>query len=1583
MKNLKDYQIKEHAIKVMVLVVLALGIFVFSSQGACPTGDLNGDCIVDIDDLVMFAGQWLGDPAIAADLVGNDGVDIADYSVLAENWLAVGSPLIISEFMAVNSYVPFTNPTNIHTTVDGKQDNSDWIEIHNPDSQRSFSLDGLYLTDDAKNLNKWRFPDISIAPGGYLNIWASRKTIEDHPNNYPYFDDLGNLHTNFSLSQNGEYLALVETDGSTVISEFASEFPKQRGLISYGYGNNGVKGYLLNPTPGYGNSAAYMDVVADTGFSVDRGFFEADDAFDVIITTDTTGAVIRYTLDGSTPTLSNGNNYITSIHVDSTTCLRAAAFKTNWLPTGVDTQTYIFLDDVIAQSPNGEAPAGWPATSVNGQVFDYGMDPDIVQSGEYSLQMLEAMKQIPSVSLVTDLDNLVGSSNGIYVNAGQEGIMAERQTSVELINPDGSDGFQVNAGLRIRGAYSRSGSNPKHSFRLLFKGGYGPGELDFPIFGDEGVKKFDNIDLRTAQNYAWSNWGNDGSRNTLIRDVYSRDMQREMGRPYTRSRYYHLYLNGLYWGVYQSQERSEASYAASYFGGHDEYYDIIKTDNYSTSYTDGTLDKWNQLWYLCGAGLETDAKYYLLQGKDANGNDDPTKEVHVDVDNLIDYMLDIFFAGNQDAPITLGGDRANNFYAIRNRNPESRHGWQFFAYDSEHSMLSAGIDRTGWFSAGSQIGHFNPQWLHQEMMVHPEYQIHFADHAQKHLFNDGAMTTAKAKALCLKRASEIDMAIIGESARWGDQRSAGDPYTKAHWWNEVNGFLVNTYLSGRTQTVLNQLKSRNLYPQVQSPVFNKHGGNVATGFEIVLSASSGTIYYTLDGSDPRLPGGATNSSAQIYANGAATHTLIPTGTTWKYLDNGTDQGQLWTDVSYNDNLWASGPAQLGYGDGGEATTVSYGSSSSNKHITTYFRHTFNVDDPLSISILNGSLVRDDGAVVYLNGIEIYRDNMPDTAINYRTPASSVIGGHDESRFYEFSTIDTNLLVSGDNVIAVEIHQSSPTSTDMSFDFELTATVVNSISCLIADQSDHMMSRTLDGGNWSALNEVTFAVGPVAESLRITEIMYHPKGLPYGDPNSEFIELENIGTEMINLNLVKFVNGVDFTFSGVELAADEYVLVVENIVAFNSRYPGLSGSIVGEYAGSFNDGGEKIRLEDAVGTVIHEFSYKDGWYDITDGGGFSLTVIDPAAAASDMYADKDTWRASTMQGGSPGFDDIGPIPGQVVINEVLAHSDIWPNDWIELHNTTISEINIGGWYLSDNNDDDTSLMKYRIADGTTIASGGYMVFVQDEHFGNAAEPGCLIPFALSENGEKVCLTSSAGGALTGLRETEDFGASEVGIAFGRYYKASTNTYNFVLMSTSTQGNLTGPDPYYQGAANSTPKVGPIVISEIMYNPPFGGSYDNDEYEYVELYNMSGLPVTLQEYDAELKVTTPWNFTDGIDFIFPLNTTIAANARLVIARNLNAYAERYGSLAGVVGPFANDTKLSNSGERLQLAKPGDTDESGMRHYIRIDRVVYSDGSHPVGDDQWPVSADGNGKSLNRKSLTSYGNDIANWQAASPTP
>ncbi|MFA6842836.1 MAG: chitobiase/beta-hexosaminidase C-terminal domain-containing protein, partial [Bacilli bacterium] len=443
--------------------------------------------------------------------------------------------------------------------------------------------------------------------------------------------------------------------------------------------------YFSTPTPGADNVFGVLGYVADTSFSVDRGFYT--DPFDVEITCNTAGAKIYYTTDGTTPATDNGILYTGAITISKTTILRAAAFLTGYQPSDVDTQTYLFLDNIIAQGTSVSAlDPYFPPSSVNGQGFDYGMDPDITQSSVYSSQMAGALLAIPSISIVTDPDNLFNASTGIYVNADEEGEAWERKTSIELINPDGTEGFQINAGLRIRGESSSSASNPKHSFRFIFDSEYGTSRLNYPLFGEAGTDSFKRMDLRTGQNFSWAN--QTPRYATWLYDIFTRDTHRDMNQPHTRGEYYHLYINGMYWGLYQTEERCDSRYAASYYGGDKDDFDAVKADGDTGDMyaVDGTRDAYEDLWTNMSAGVSGNAAYFALQGMNSDGTENSSYTKLLDVDNVIDYMLLIYFTANRDSPIGPPNQNTmpRNLNLIYNRaNPD---GFKFVAHDNEHSL---------------------------------------------------------------------------------------------------------------------------------------------------------------------------------------------------------------------------------------------------------------------------------------------------------------------------------------------------------------------------------------------------------------------------------------------------------------------------------------------------------------------------------------------------------------------------------------------------------------------------------------------------------------------------------------------------------------------------------------------------------------------------------------------------------------------------------------------------------------------------------------------------------------------------------
>lgn len=652
-------------------------------------------------------------------------------------------------------------------------------------------------------------------------------------------------------------------------------------------------------------------------FSQPNGFYT--NAFDLRLDSPDPGLSLVYTIDGSNPqtsptAINAGQSAVVSIDPGSingrpkTPCfiVRASLRQGTMLPSFPLTQTYIFLDQVMRQEHPG---GGWPTGPINRQVIDLAMDPDVTQSPRWSGLMHEAMTDIPSISVVTDLSALFDTVTGIYVNALQHGDNYERFSSVELIDPKGNPGFTINAGLRIRGGYSRNPQFPKHAFRLFFREDYGAPKLEFPLFGDEGVQEFDKIDLRCEQNYAWARGGDNQRRNTAVREVFSRDTQREMGRPYTRSRYYHLYLNGMYWGLFQTQERSEARYAADYFGGSKEDYDVVKyaPEHGDVEATDGNLLSWNKIYNMTIKGFASNADYFALEGKDPAGYPQKGGEVIVDIDNLIDYMQLIFYTGNFDAPVSAfhNNQSPNNFYAIDKRDDKSS-GFVFFAHDSEHTMMieregpGIGIQENRVQPPNMYVGNnytFHPQWLHHRLTQNAEYRQRFADRAYKNFFNKGVFTPGAVRERFAKRAAEIEMAIIGESARWGDTHHL-IPLTKDDWLTEIND-IYTRYFPYRTDIVINQMKAANLLTSILPPVFTKDNEtldgeqyNVSGNYQVTVTGSGGQIYYTLDGSDPRAVGGGINRTAKETGSG----TNIPLQGT-SFLKARVKNGDQWSALA--------------------------------------------------------------------------------------------------------------------------------------------------------------------------------------------------------------------------------------------------------------------------------------------------------------------------------------------------------------------------------------------------------------------------------------------------------------------------------------------------------------------------------------------------------------------------------------------------------------------------------------------------------------------------------------------------------------
>jgi hypothetical protein len=627
-----------------------------------------------------------------------------------------------------------------------------------------------------------------------------------------------------------------------------------------------VTGYMATPTPNAANLEGTLGVVGDTSFSVDRGFFTS--SFNVTIATPTPGTTIRYTTDGSVPTATTGTIYNPASPplISTTTTLRAAAFRTGWTPTNVDTQTYIFLDDVIQQNGVGlPAHANW---GENGP--DWAMDPDVVNNPTYAATIKDDLKDIPTVSLVMPWNDwFVGGGQGIYPTEAE----IERGVSMEYFTADGTNEFQIDAGIEIQGGSSDDRwKMDKLSMRVKFTDPYGPEKLDANVYNDSvldesAATNFNTFVLDAHLGYTWAYGGPAGSTQRVnamfVQDAYVADLQNLAGGAAPHSAFVHLYINGLYWGVYDMHERADEHFAESYLGGNNDDYDVIKhrpgtevngidINPDPNVYTSSAIANYAALLNLVRQDLTVPANYSAAAAK-------------IDVDDFITYMAINYYVGNDDWA-------HQNWYASFNRvDPNGK--WRFHSWDAENVLKDVNRNSTTLNNVGG------PTEILNALMANAEFRLRFNDVVQKLMRNDGLLTPAQAASVYQTRADGLGRALVGESARWGDSRTVphsfgpaindpvgvGNPYLLSHWTTR-NSFLYNNYFPARTGIVLNQFTARGWSTTLGAPTFTNYGGTVAAGTQVTIakpagSPASGTLYYTIDGSDPRAEGGGVSGSA--------------------------------------------------------------------------------------------------------------------------------------------------------------------------------------------------------------------------------------------------------------------------------------------------------------------------------------------------------------------------------------------------------------------------------------------------------------------------------------------------------------------------------------------------------------------------------------------------------------------------------------------------------------------------------------------------------------------------------------------------
>ncbi len=636
--------------------------------------------------------------------------------------------------------------------------------------------------------------------------------------------------------------------------------------------------YFTTPTPGAANATGWLGLVDAPQFSTDSGLLEA--LTTVSLSTMTPGAEIRYTTNGTAPEAYSGLLYSGPITVDRTLTLRAAAFLAGWAPSSVETRTYVLLSSVASQSQSAAVSAGYPA-KWGGVTADYGMDASIAASRSNDIS--NALRTLPSVFITASIPSLFDTYEGIYANPDSHSVDWERPATIEWVGTNQTSEFRVDCGLRVQGGYFRNANvTRKHSLRVLFKEQYGVPKLRHRIFADRSAASvFDTLVFRAGANDGYS-WADAGTTVQFIRDEFGRRTQLAMGGAAPHGDFVHLYLNGLYWGLYNLAERPNEDFSATYFGGDAATWDSINAGDLKN----GSFEAWDK-FYSAVSQPPTVTSYRKLQGLAADGTRNSSYPVYLDRTNYIDYMILNIWGGNWDWP-------NKNFWIGRDQTTNST-GFKFYTWDFENTMgNNRGRSPLYMVAPRADIASSWVGYPHYCLQNFREYQLDFADRVQRWFFHDGAIAPAALIARYRALADQVEAAVLAESARWGNDTTT-TPRTQAQWRTERD-WILNTYLPQRTAIVLGQFKSAGLYPTVAAPEFSQYGGSLPAAYELTLTHSnaSGVIYYTTNGADPRVYGtGAVADSAQPYQT--PLNLTVPThlrarvlnGSTWSALEEAT------------------------------------------------------------------------------------------------------------------------------------------------------------------------------------------------------------------------------------------------------------------------------------------------------------------------------------------------------------------------------------------------------------------------------------------------------------------------------------------------------------------------------------------------------------------------------------------------------------------------------------------------------------------------------------------------------------------------
>jgi len=1159
-------------------------------------------------------------------------------------------------------------------------------------------------------------------------------------------------------------------------------------------------------------------------------------------------------------------------------------------------------------------------------------------------------RNLPAISFVTDPAFLWDKQLGIYLNSYKE---REIPVSLEFFPLNSGREYFLDAGAKIGGEnIFRFAQKP---LNIYARSDYGSSHISTKLFDNLPYVEYKQMYLRN---------GGDDWPSTLIRDgMLQTVLNDRIKNPMMAFKPSVLYLNGKYWGIHDIREKIDDHYFLLHYNT--DPLNLEHLDDLNRILTGDSTDFVNVLTFASANDLSDSSNYSFVSSK-------------VDVHSLMDFVIVQDFLAN-----TSWGHNREVW-----RDKKDQQLWQWILVDLDRGFNLNNI------SLNQLNDLYNNFGLFRQLCANVNFKNEFVQRYAEHLNHTFEPARVVNKIDSVK--SLIQNEMPAHIQKWGTYidsltidiwgKTAG--ISSLSYWNaEVQ--KLRDFAAQRTTYAAQYLSSRfgltgraNL--KISSNLLNE--GKVEINSYLKNFGETNSYFKNIPLAVKAFPppGYGFNQWKEIVLS--TNLNLVTQGAEWRYFDAGSAPVGLWQNIDFNDASWKLGSAQFGYGEGDEKTVLSYGPNAQNKYITSYYRHSFQVTDPAQIKELKLKLLRDDGAVIFLNGNEISRSNMPAGSVSYSTLASSAVSGSDESTFFEF-TIDKTYLTAGVNELAVEIHQSGAASSDVSFDLSLDAVLNQQASNANVIGTNPSLSYIIKD------DTELLAEFEKISSSEIAQIINEPLTLskvnaPYFVPNDVTIEADGIVTVEPGV-IIYFSAGRSITVKGKILMKG----TVADPVTLTSYYPSEKwGAVCFEKSKGISElDNVNISLATNGSDPVNFFaalSSLNSTVHLTNVH-FNNVKLPVSSQWSDLIINGCVFENVTEVG-----DYLNCNGGNLsVLNSVFIGNAISDMDAIDLgfmNGTTDIKNNIIRDFTGSNND------------GIDLGDSSLNVFISDNLIKNCSDKGvsigqgsnarlvrnvianCNLGAGIKDSLSNADILNSTfysnnigvscfekvvnrGGGTAEIRNSIIAHSNTSSISADIFSKINVS---YSLSNTDTlegQGNLYGePLLINPGGANyyiqtnspcfnngdpdspldsdgSRSDIGAfmyagdtksvVLINEINYNasPLF------DSGDWIELYNTTSGALDISGFVFIDENRTP-------SFVIPNGTILPANSFFAVCFDLSLFSSLYPDVKNVFGNM--NSGLSGSGESLFLYN-----NLGQL----VDSLTYDDKA------PWPLAADGGGSSL----------------------